>query len=435
MSLALRIESGRLANTLLPIQPGGTLRIGRTEQADCAFPEDNFLSRVHFEVQYDGCSCKLRDLKSSNGTRLNGIPISESELKIGDEITAGQTRFSIRVHHDQPKPDAPSALTDPAVIHERLLTIMRSDLQPLYAVLDTAHEPSVFKLLLESKTEYAWLFEGEAACQLAHFAPYLVPLRPESPLLPVLVKNGWGKNWGIYLTSAAAPWELLAFLRRLLVTQQPDGTPALLRFYDPRVLRTLLPCSTPLQRPHLFGPVQFYMMEAEEPDMALGLHMSARGLEKTEMPLSGSQAMKTTLIENKTEGSLIPGRAMDEGATTMFVLRKEQMEPLSEVQRDSFKEAMLKELRAEFPIECAVAGEVRMEALVQYGCTRPQRYGIRDTAEIRRYIKLMVKLGRDFDVEPQTAWASQVLGRRLAPAEKLDMLEAAAKHYLHSSAR
>jgi len=73
--------------------------------------------------------------------------------------------------------------------------------------------------------------------------------------------------------------------------------------------------------------------------------------------------------------------------------------------------------------------------LVQYGCTRPQRYGIRDTAEIRRYIKLMVKLGRDFDVEPQTAWASQVLGRRLAPAEKLDMLEAAAKHYLHSSAR
>lgn len=427
MSLALRIESGPLANTLLPIQPGGTLRIGRTEQADCALPEDNFLSRVHFEVQYDGCSCKLRDLKSSNGTRLNGIPVFESELKIGDEITAGQTRFSIRMQHDRPKPDAPSAPADPAVAHERLLATMRNNLQPLYAVLDTAHEPSVFQLLLESKSEYAWLFEGEAACQIAHFAPYLVPLPPESPFLPALVQKGWGMNWGIYLTSAAAPFELLAFLRRLLVTQQLDGSPALLRFYDPRILRTLLPCSTPLQRPHLFGPVQFYMMEAEEPDMALGFHMSARGLEKTEMPLSGSQAMKTTLIENKTEASLIPGRAMDDGATTMFVLRKEQMEPLSEVQRDSFKETMLKELRAEFPIECAVAGEVRMEALVQYGCTRPQRYGIRETAEIRRYIKLMVKLGRDFDVDPQTAWASQILGRRLAPAEKLDFLETAAK--------
>jgi hypothetical protein len=430
MPIALRIESGPLANTSLPIKPGATLRIGRTEQADCAIPGDRFLSRVHFEVRYDGSSCQLRDLQSSNGTRLNGIAIFESDLKIGDEITAGQTRFSVRMDRDRPKLDATIETAHLAAeVHAHLLATMRSDLQPLYAVLDTAHEPSIFKLLLESKSEYAWLFEGEAACQLAHFAPYLVPLPPQSPLLPELVQNGWGKNWGVYLTSSAPPWELLAFLRHLLVTRLPNGSQSLLRFYDPRVLRVLLHTSTPHQRRQLFGPIHLYVMEAEEPDVALGFSLNACGLEKIELPLSGSLSSKTTLVESESEVPLLPGRVIDNGSTNTLTLHKEQMEPLGEVKRNSFAEAMLEDLHKLFPMEFAAAGDARMEALVQYGCTRPQRYGIRNQSDIRRYIELMVRLGREFDTDPQRPWASQILGRRLPPAEKLDRLEAAAKGF------
>ena len=428
MSIALKIESGPLANTILPIKPGKTFRIGRTEQADCPVPEDKFLSRTHFEVCHDGHSCLIRDLKSCNGTRLNGAPVTEANLKIGDEIMAGQTRFSIHVERGKPKAEAPLKSTElAATVHERLLTTMQRDLQPLYAVLDTAHEPSIFRLLLESKSEYAWLFEGEEACQLAHFSPYLVPLPPHSTLLPALVQNGWGKNWGIYLTSSAAPWELLAFLRRLLVTRLSDGSQALLRFYDPRVLRTLLRTSNSPQRRQFFEAVHTYVMEAEDPEVALGFTLGAQGLEKTELPLSGSRSLVTALVDSKTEVSLIPGRVTDDGAAKA-VLSEEQIGALEDVKHNAFGEEMLEELRELFPIEFAAAGEWRMRALVQYGCTRPQRYGIRNQSEIRRYIELMVQLGRNFDVDPELPWASQILGRRLPPAEKLDRLEAVSHH-------
>jgi hypothetical protein len=431
MSIALKIESGPLANTLLPIKPGETFRIGRTEQADCPVPEDNFLSRVHFEVSDDGHSCRVRDLKSSNGTRLNGVPVSEAKLQLGDEIIAGQTRFSIHVERDKSKTEVPLKDTElAATVHGRLLTTMQRDLQPLYAVLDTAHEPSVFRLLLESKLEYAWIFEGEQACQLAHFAPYLVPLPPHSPFLPALVQNGWGKNWGIYLTSSAAPWELLAFLRRQLVTWLPDGNQALLRFYDPRVLRTLLHTSTSHQRQQFFGIVHAYVMEAEDPEIALGFMQSAHGLVKTELPLSDSRSLVTTLVDNESEVPLIPGRAINDSSANIPVVSKEQMAALDEVKSNAFGEAILEELRELFPIEFAGAGEWRMRALVQYGCIRPQRYGIRNQSEIRKYIKLMVQLGRNFDIDPELPWAISILGRRLAPTDKMDKLEAASVTHL-----
>jgi len=124
---------------------------------------------------------------------------------------------------------------------------------------------------------------------------------------------------------------------------------------------------------------------------------------------------------------LIPGRVTDDGAAKA-VLSEEQIGALEDVKHNAFGEEMLEELQELFPIEFAAAGEWRMRALVQYGCTRPQRYGIRNQSEIRRYIELMVQLGRNFDVDPELPWASQILGRRLPPAEKLDRLEAVSHH-------
>jgi hypothetical protein len=244
-------------------------------------------------------------------------------------------------------------------------------------------------------------------------------------LLPALVQNGWGKNWGIYLTSSAAPWELLAFLRRQLVTWLPDGNQALLRFYDPRVLRTLLRTSTSYQRQQFFGVVQAYVMEAENPEIALGFTQSANGLVKTELPLSDSRSLVTTLVDSESEVPLIPGRAINDSSANIPTVSKEQMAALDEVKSNAFGEKMLEELREQFPMEFAAAGEWRMRALVQYGCTRPQRYGIRNQSEIRKYIKLMVQLGRNFDIDPELPWASSILGRRLTPADKMDKLEAA----------
>ena len=134
-----------------------------------------------------------------------------------------------------------------------IVSLLRGEFQPLYALLDAANEPSVLKVLFESKEEYASLFEGVAGAQLTHFAPYLVRLPKESPLLETLVQKGWGKNWGVFLTSSKQLQDLRSHFRQFLMVKMPDGAQAYFRFYDPRVLRVYLPTCLPEEAAQFFG--------------------------------------------------------------------------------------------------------------------------------------------------------------------------------------
>jgi signal transduction histidine kinase len=52
---------------------------------------DNEISRRHAEVRLKGELYSLVDLKSANGTFLNGVPVDSSVLRSGDQIRVGQT--------------------------------------------------------------------------------------------------------------------------------------------------------------------------------------------------------------------------------------------------------------------------------------------------------------------------------------------------------
>lgn len=58
--------------------------------------EDPSVSRSHFEIEVRGEEFFLRDLGSSNGTRLNGVRIDTAQLQSGDSIRAGGTTFVFR---------------------------------------------------------------------------------------------------------------------------------------------------------------------------------------------------------------------------------------------------------------------------------------------------------------------------------------------------
>ncbi|HSN99394.1 MAG TPA: FHA domain-containing protein, partial [Candidatus Nanopelagicales bacterium] len=62
----VEIRWGRLSGTKGVIPPGGALRVGRTERADLEVPHDAQLSALHFELQWDGRRCALRDLESGS---------------------------------------------------------------------------------------------------------------------------------------------------------------------------------------------------------------------------------------------------------------------------------------------------------------------------------------------------------------------------------
>ena len=52
---------------------------------------DPNVSRRHAEIRRVGDAVVVTDLGSTNGTRVNGIPVREQHLASGDEITVGST--------------------------------------------------------------------------------------------------------------------------------------------------------------------------------------------------------------------------------------------------------------------------------------------------------------------------------------------------------
>lgn len=70
--------------------------IGRDASADIQV-DDKGLSRVHFEIVWDGKNAGVRDLGSTNGTKVAGRPISETGITGDTVIQAGHTDFIFRV--------------------------------------------------------------------------------------------------------------------------------------------------------------------------------------------------------------------------------------------------------------------------------------------------------------------------------------------------
>src|SRR5262245_60331599 len=84
-----------------------------------------------------------------------------------------------------PKPAA-SPLPPGETLPDRLLHVLRTQPEPLFALLDAARNPRVRPLLQESGQEHQSLYEGTEGEVLADFAPYLLSLSPQSALLEVL---------------------------------------------------------------------------------------------------------------------------------------------------------------------------------------------------------------------------------------------------------
>ena len=74
----------------------GTTSFGRDASADVAI-DDRGLSRIHFEIAFNGDVAAIRDLQSTNGTFVHGSRINEVVLRSGSKITAGRTEFDFEL--------------------------------------------------------------------------------------------------------------------------------------------------------------------------------------------------------------------------------------------------------------------------------------------------------------------------------------------------
>lgn len=74
---------------------GGSLVLGRGAQTDLRL-SDTGVSRRHAEVRVGVDGAEVVDLGSTNGTRVNGSPVSSSPLRDGDRISVGTSELLFR---------------------------------------------------------------------------------------------------------------------------------------------------------------------------------------------------------------------------------------------------------------------------------------------------------------------------------------------------
>ena len=274
--LILQIQWGPQAQQKAILEPGETLRVGQAlgegssfQGKQLAVTQDAQMAKAHFDLSWDGRTCRLRDLKSAAGTQADGRKVEEAELSHGGWIRAGMTDFLVYVEGFTPPRRARAS--DSHVLEDvrtNALEVLRHVDAQLFAVLDASQDIRIPELLRESVEESCSLYRGTEGETLADVAPYLVALPKGSVLLESLVAEGWGRNWGVYLTCPLPFADVRRHLRKFLMVEA-EGMPGQLyfRFYDPRVLRVFLPTCPPTQREDFWGRITWFITEGTDAEV------------------------------------------------------------------------------------------------------------------------------------------------------------------------
>lgn len=93
--LALRVTRGPNELTGVSVPLTGPVIIGRSPDADLVIADD-FVSSTHARVSIAESGPVLEDLGSTNGTLLNGQPVTRAmQLGSGDAIELGRNRIEV----------------------------------------------------------------------------------------------------------------------------------------------------------------------------------------------------------------------------------------------------------------------------------------------------------------------------------------------------
>lgn len=98
MQIVLRVLAGPEEGREFIFDRHQTFVVGRSSQAQFSVPDDPFLSRDHFLIEFNPPICMLKDIGSTNGTRVNNLRVGEVMLKHGDVIEAGKSRFEVEIN-------------------------------------------------------------------------------------------------------------------------------------------------------------------------------------------------------------------------------------------------------------------------------------------------------------------------------------------------
>ena len=118
--------AGPLEGTIFPITEA-EISIGR-ERSNQLWINDISVSRRHSIIKRELDEFELLDLDSSNGTRVNGVPVKERALGHGDLIAIGDSLFLFLVHEEsEAAPAASPVEMDEAKLDSESTVLLRID--------------------------------------------------------------------------------------------------------------------------------------------------------------------------------------------------------------------------------------------------------------------------------------------------------------------
>ena len=98
MRINLTVKAGPHEGQVFEFKERANFIVGRSERANFRLPvKDKSISRIHFMIEMNPPLCRLTDMESTNGTRVNGQKVATADLKDGDLITAGKTVLLVSV--------------------------------------------------------------------------------------------------------------------------------------------------------------------------------------------------------------------------------------------------------------------------------------------------------------------------------------------------
>ena len=108
----------------------------------------------------------------------------------------------------------------------------------------------------------------------------------------------------------------------------------------------------------------------------------------------------------------------------MVIVRREQIEVLSEYMHARFITRMLAHLKATFAVYTQGTSEPDLRRLILSTIDTAARYDITNEDDVQRYLERAVCYGADFDTNPKTSWAGQILQEKdLTGTEKMDRID------------
>jgi eukaryotic-like serine/threonine-protein kinase len=96
MRVLIAVIAGPHVGQVFTFSGHDTFVVGRSKRAHFRLPDkDEYFSRIHFLVEVNPPHCRLTDMKSTNGTYVNGKKVVTTDLADGDRIEAGQTVLQV----------------------------------------------------------------------------------------------------------------------------------------------------------------------------------------------------------------------------------------------------------------------------------------------------------------------------------------------------